>query len=95
MAPSRQAGIRIIFASKPSSVIFVFNINDNSNLARNIMVIDIRNGKCLVGGSSAARDSHVYFDEINNELTVSSNDDGIASFDSKAIVIPLYSTHLA
>ena len=97
MAPSRNIGIIIKFASKPSSVIVAFDIEDDSSRSRHILVVDIRNEMCLVGGSiedsTGAPDCN--FDEINNELTISGKE-GMAMVELgyKAIVIPLYSTDL-
>ena len=94
MAPSRRVGIIITFASKPSSVIVAGHAEDYSSLARDIMVIDIRNGTCLIERSFNS-DIHCDFDEINNQLTIS-NSEGANGFDlgNKAIVIPLYSKDL-
>ena len=97
MAPSRNIGIIIKFASKPSSVIVAFNIEDDSSSARHIMVIDIRNEMCLVRVSANIYQDEpdCNFDEINNELTISGNEGmTILSQGDKAIVIPLYSTDL-
>lgn len=97
MAPSRKIGIIIKFASKPSSVIVAFSIEDDYPSARDIMVIDIRNERCLVKvpyeGYIDKPDCN--FDEINNELTISGGE-GMTLFGlgDKAIVIPLYSTDL-
>ena len=95
MAPSRSVGIIITFASKPSSVIVAGHEEDYSSYARNIMVIDIRNGTCLIKSSFISGDINCDFDEINNQLTISNNEgsDGFALGD-KAIVIPLYSKDL-
>ena len=96
MAPSRNVGIIITFASKPSSVIFAFNRADDSPFVRNIMVIDIRNEMCLVNGSFTNIDAiHCDFDETNNKLIIHNLDKGggFSAYD-KAIVIPLYSTDL-
>ena len=95
MAPSRSVGIIITFASKPSSVIVANHIEDNEQFARNIVVIDIRNGTCLIKSSYKGNDIACDFDEINNQLTISNND-GFNGFKlgSKAIVIPLYSKDL-
>ena len=97
MAPSRDVGIIIKFASKPSSVIVAGHAKDDVLIdARDILVIDIRNGTCLIK-SSFSRDDDIYcdFDEINNQLTIY-NKEGISGFFSgnKAIVIPLYSKDL-
>ena len=97
MAPSRFVGIIITFASKPSSVIVATGVKNYSVLeARNIMVIDIRNGTCLIKSSFGTIDNlNCDFDEINNQLTIS-NREGASGFflDTKAIVIPLYSKDL-
>ena len=97
MAPSRQVGIIIKFASKPSSVIIAFNIEDDYPAAREVLVIDIRNGTCLLRGASDGYSGKpdCNFDEINNELTISGRE-GMSILDQgdKAIVIPLYSTDL-
>ena len=97
MAPSREVGIIIKFASKPSSVIVAFNKEDDYPSARNIMVIDIRNEMCLVkiSGNDYNDKPDCNFDEINNELTISVHE-GMSVFGlgDKAIVIPLYSTDL-
>ena len=95
MAPSRRVGIIITFASKPSSVIVAGHTEDDSSFARNIMVIDIRNGTCLIEGSFTRNNIYCDFDEINNQLTIS-NKEGADAFalGSKAIVIPLYSKDL-
>ena len=96
MAPSRSVGIIITFASKPSSVIVATHVEDNYLEARNIMVIDIRNGTCLTESSFGNNiDVNCDFDEINNQLTIS-NRDGANGFvlGNKAIVIPLYSKDL-
>ena len=91
MAPSRSVGIIITFASKPSSVIVAEHIEDDESFARNIMVIDIRNGTCLTEDSFIGNNIHCDFDEINNQLTIS-NKEGSGGFalGNKAIVIPLY-----
>ena len=94
MAPSRSVGIIITFASKPSSVIVA--TEDDNLYARDIMVIDIRNGTCLTKSSFAnTHDIYCDFDEINNQLTIS-NREGFPDFalGTKAIVIPLYSKDL-
>ena len=96
MAPSRYVGIIITFASKPSSVIVATDVEDDSQKARNILVIDIRNGTCLIKGSFWGIDYiSCDFDEINNQLTIS-NQEGFQAFElgNKAIVIPLYLIHL-
>ena len=96
MAPSRSVGIIITFASKPSSVIVARHIGDDESFARNIMVIDIRNGTCLIKSSFISNnDMYCDFDEINNQLTIS-NREGANGFyfGNKAIVIPLYSKDL-
>ena len=96
MAPSRHIGIIITFASKPSSVIVATNVGDNESVARDIMVIDIRNGTCLTKSSFSNTNSiDCVFDEINNQLTIS-NREGDVGFPlgGKAIVIPLYSKDL-
>ena len=96
MAPSRRVGIIIKFASKPSSVIIATDVTDDSLVARDIMVIDIRNGTCLAKSSfTYTADIYCDFDEINNQLTISNNEgaDGFVLGD-KAIVIPLYSKDL-
>ena len=96
MAPSRNVGIIITFASKPSSVIVATYVEDNNLLARSIMVIDIRNGTCLTASSFESTNAvDCDFDEINNQLTIS-NREGNPGFSlgEKAIVIPLYSTDL-
>ena len=96
MAPSRSVGIIITFASKPSSVIVAGHEEDYSSYARNIMVIDIRNGTCLIKSSFISNDDiYCDFDEINNQLTISNNEgnNGFA-LGNKAIVIPLYSKDL-
>ena len=96
MAPSRRVGIIITFASKPSSVIVATDVEDDSLIARDIMVIDIRNGTCLTKSSfSHTEDVDCDFDEINNQLTIS-NMEGYSGFvlGKKAIVIPLYSKDL-
>ena len=96
MAPSKNVGIIITFASKPSSVIAVFNIANASSSKRNIMLIDIRNEMCLVTGSfNNINVINCDFDETNNKLTIYNvNDGGGFGLDNKAIVIPLYSTDL-
>ena len=96
MAPSRAVGIIITFASKPSSVIVAKHIKDGSSYARDIAVIDIRNGTCLIKSSfSNINGISCDFDEINNQLTIS-NREGSTGFSlgNKAIVIPLYSKDL-
>ena len=95
MAPSRRVGIIITFASKPSSVIVAGNAEDYSSFARDIVVIDIRNGTCLTKSSFISSYIDCDFDEINNQLTISNNE-GANGFElgSKAIVIPLYSKDL-
>ena len=95
MAPSRSVGIIITFASKPSSVIVARHIGDDESFARAIMVIDIRNGTCVIKSSLISNDIYCDFDEINNQLTIS-NREGANAFDlgDKAIVIPLYSKDL-
>lgn len=96
MAPSKFVGIIITFASKPSSVIVVDYVEDGASHARDITVIDIRNGTCLNKNSFGnASDIYCYFDEINNQLTIS-NREGFEGFvrGDKAIVIPLYSKDL-
>ena len=95
MAPRRRVGIIITFASKPSSVIVATHIEDYKSFARDIMVIDIRNGTCLIESSFISNDIDCDFDEINNQLTIS-NKEGTTGFPlgSKAIVIPLYSKDL-
>ena len=95
MAPSRSVGIIITFASKPSSVIVAKHIEDYESFARDIMVIDIRNGTCLTKSSFISDDISCDFDEINNQLTISNNE-GANGFGlgNKAIVIPLYSKDL-
>ena len=95
MAPSRSVGIIITFASKPSSVIVAGHAEDYSSVARDIMVIDIRNGTCLTKSSFISSDIDCDFDEINNQLTIS-NREGTNGFSlgTKAIVIPLYSKDL-
>ena len=95
MAPSRSIGIIITFASKPSSVIVAGHIEDHESAARNIVVIDIRNGTCLTKSSFLSNNIDCDFDEINNQLTIS-NREGANGFDlgDKAIVIPLYSKDL-
>ena len=95
MAPSRSVGIIITFASKPSSVIVATCVEDYILYARDIMVIDIRNGTCLTKSSFISNDIDCDFDEINNQLTIS-NGEGFDGFSlgSKAIVIPLYSKDL-
>ena len=95
MAPSRRVGIIITFASKPSSVIVACHVEDYNSFARNIVVIDIRNGTCLTKSSFLNNDIDCDFDEINNQLTISNNEgaDGFVLGD-KAIVIPLYSKDL-
>ena len=95
MAPSRDVGIIIKFASKPSSVIVAFGKPDDSILARYVLVIDIITGTCPKEGSShVSTDSYCIFDETNNQLTI--NIYGVSPIMSgyKAIVIPLYSTDL-
>ena len=59
------------------------------------MVIDIRNGTCLTKSSFISSDIDCDFDEINNQLTISSLE-GYSGFTlgNKAIVIPLYSKDL-
>ena len=95
MAPSRSVGIIITFASKPSSVIVARHIGDDESFARNIMVIDIRNGTCLTKSSFIGNDIYCDFDEINNQLTISNNEVDIGfTIGTKAIVIPLYSKDL-
>ena len=96
MAPSRHVGIIITFASKPSSVIVASRVEDNASEARDIMVIDIRNGTCMIKSSFLNGDNiSCDFDEINNQLTIS-NREGVSGFSlgEKAIVIPLYSKDL-
>ena len=95
MAPSRSVGIIITFASKPSSVIVAKHIGDDNSFARDIMVIDIRNGTCLTKSSFIGNDIDCDFDEINNQLPISNNE-GASGFilGCKAIVIPLYSKDL-
>ena len=95
MAPSRYVGIIITFASKPSSVIVAIHIGDDESFARDIMVIDIRNGTCLTKSSFPCNDIYCDFDEINNQLTIS-NKEGATGFvlGDKVIVIPLYSKDL-
>ena len=96
MAPSKLVGIIITFASKPSSVIVAAGVKDDALFARDIMVIDIRNGTCLTKSSFDFTDNiHCDFDEINNQLTIS-NREGALGFNLgvKAIVIPLYSKDL-
>ena len=95
MAPSRSIGIIITFASKPSSVIVAGHADDYSSLARDIIVIDIRNGTCLTKSSFLSNNIDCDFDEINNQLTIS-NREGTDGFflGNKAIVIPLYSKDL-
>ena len=95
MAPSRRVGIIITFASKPSSVIVAGHAEDYGSLARDIMVIDIRNGTCLTKSSFLNNNIDCDFDEINNQLTIS-NMEGYGGFElgHKAIVIPLYSKDL-
>ena len=96
MAPNRRVGIIITFASKPSSVIVANNVTDYNSFARDIMVIDIRNGTCLTKSSFRNTDDvDCDFDEINNQLTISSIE-GFSGFalGKKAIVIPLYSKDL-
>ena len=95
MAPSRNVGIIITFASKPSSVIVATNVEDDISSTRDIVVIDIRNGTCLTKSSFIGNDVDCDFDEINNQLTISNKDGANAfSLGSKAIVIPLYSKDL-
>ena len=96
MAPSRSVGIIITFASKPSSVIVATHVEDNYLEARNIMVIDIRNGTCLTKSTFLYTDDvDCDFDEINNQLTISSSEGSSGfSLGDKAIVIPLYSKDL-
>ena len=95
MAPSRRVGIIITFASKPSSVIVARHIEDYNSLARDIMVIDIRNGTCLTKSSFISNDIDCDFDEINNQLTISNREGSVCfSLGNKAIVIPLYSKDL-
>ena len=95
MAPSRTVGIIITFASKPSSVIVATHIEDYKSSARDIMVIDIRNGTCLTNSSFINNDIDCDFDEINNQLTMSNKEaSGCFWLGSKAIVIPLYSKDL-
>ena len=100
MAPSRRVGIIITFASKPSSVIVATHIEDYESFARHIMVIDIRNGTCLIKSSFITNnDIECDFDEINNQLTISNyvnGNEGASGFPLgiKAIVIPLYSKDL-
>ena len=95
MAPSRSVGIIITFASKPSSVIVASNVKDDNSFARDIMVVDIKNGTCLIKSSFLHNDVSCDFDEINNKLTIY-NREGVDGFflGSKAIVIPLYSKDL-
>ena len=95
MAPSRQIGIIITFASKPSSVIVAGHVKDHESYARDIVVIDIRNGTCLTKSSFLNNNVDCDFDEINNQLTIS-NKEGADGFvlGYKAIVIPLYSKDL-
>ena len=95
MAPSKKVGIIITFASKPSSVIVAGHIEDYKSFARDIMVIDIRNGTCMTKSSFINSNIDCDFDEINNQLTIS-NKEGSNGFElgSKAIVIPLYSKDL-
>ena len=95
MAPSRSVGIIITFASKPSSVIVATDVADDELHARDIMVVDIRNGTCLTKSSFISSDIDCDFDEINNQLTIS-NREGTNGFylGTKAIVIPLYSKDL-
>lgn len=96
MAPSKSVGIIITFASKPSSVIVATYVEDDNSSARNIMVIDIRNGTCLINSSFLNSDYiDCDFDEINNQLTISNREGSPGfSFGDKAIVIPLYSKDL-
>ena len=95
MAPSRRVGIIITFASKPSSVIVADHVEDYNSSARNILVIDIRNGTCLTKSTFICDDMFCDFNEINNQLTIS-NSEGNQGFvlGNKAIVIPLYSKDL-
>ena len=95
MAPSMPVGIIITFASKPSSVIVTTHVKDDIPFARNILVIDIRNGTCLIKSSFLDNTINCDFDEINNQLTIS-NQEGANGFilGDKAIVIPLYSKDL-
>ena len=96
MAPSRSVGIIITFASKPSSVIVASHVEDDTSAAREILVIDIRNGTCLIKSSFPRSDKiSCDFDEINNQLTIS-NLEGDSAFGlgEKSIVIPLYSKDL-
>ena len=96
MAPSRLVGIIITFVSKPSSVIVASSVEDDNSNARNILVIDIRNGTCLFKDSfGVSSDMYCDFDEINNQLTIY-NREGSPGFSSgkKAIGIPLYSKDL-
>ena len=95
MAPSRSVGIIITFASKPSSVIVAKHIADDDSFARDIMVVDIRNGTCLTKSSFITNDIDCYFDEINNQLTITNHEgDPYFFLGDKAIVIPLYSKDL-
>ena len=96
MAPSRDVGIIITFASKPSSVIVSPNVEAGISSARDIMVIDIKNGTCLIK-SSFLDNGNIYcdFDEINNQLTIYNKEGSIGFYlGGKAIVIPLYSKDL-
>ena len=96
MAPSRNVGIIITFASKPSSVIVASHVEDDTSAAREILVIDIRNGTCLIKSSLPHSDNiSCDFDEINNQLTIFNIEDSYAfGLGGKSIVIPLYSKDL-
>lgn len=96
MAPSRNVGIIITFASKPSSVIVVTHVEDYASKISDIAVIGIRNGTCLIKSSFGVSNGiRCDFDEINNQLTIT-NMEGAPGFffGEKAIVIPLYQKDL-
>lgn len=95
MAPSRNVGIIITFASKPSSVIVAFDKANDSTYARYVFVIDIITGTCLIEGAiNVTNNSNCIFDEINNQLTINISGASPIISGDKAIVIPLYSTDL-
>ena len=97
MAPTKKVGIIITFASKPSSVIVATHVKDDASYARSILVIDIRNGTCLINSSFPSNDPiECDFDEINNQLTIYNYEGFYGGFalGDKAIVIPLYSKDL-
>ena len=96
MAPSRRVGIIITFASKPSSVIVAKPVENVESGSMDILIIDIRNGTCLIKSSFSHDLIDFDFDEINNQLTIS-NREGVGYgffLGNKAIVIPLYSKDL-